>query len=340
MSFPIGVPINQQNIGATIRPPSSALLTIDSEDRFKDYTVQLQSIPGSYNNSPYDFNITKNESLMNGFFTRLAVSEIVFPTGAIPNIGPQTNSMIITWNSSITTLSSIVALNSGFYTPSTLCGTIQTNVRAKSDLLSSFTMEYGKDATTNTPLPAIDYATNMITPPLQIDVGFLPMPYNSPSYPYPATTRQLFNLLGFGKINTISYPNGSSGITYCQGTRYVDIVCPQLTYNQALKDTSSQTNVRDSLCRLYLIPSAYTDDIQVNNPDYAPPGTVPQIIYRNFTSPKQIAWTPNQPVGQLSFQVYDDSGNIIVPFINIIDNSGNSIYNNCDWQMTLQITEN
>jgi hypothetical protein len=339
MSFAIGTPLNQQNIGATIRPASSALLTIDSEDRFKNYTVQLESIPGSYNNSPYDFNITKNEAIMNGFFTRLAVSEVVFPTGAIPNIGPTTDKMNVLWTSSVTIQSSIISLPTGFYTPSTLCGVIQQRVRAKADLLSSFTMTYGVEATTNTPLPAIDYATNMITSPI-VDVAFTPLTYNSPSYPYPNTTRQLFNLLGFGKYNTIPDPNGSSGITYCQGTRYVDIVCPQLTYNQALKDTSSQQNVRDALCRLYLIPTAYTDDIAPNNPAYAPPGTVPQIIYRNFTSPKQISWTPNQPVGQLSFQVYDDNGNIIVPFINIRDIAGNSIYNNCDWQMTLQVTEN
>jgi hypothetical protein len=335
MSFAIGTPLNQQNIGTTIRQSSTALLTIDSEDRFNDYNVKLQSIPGNYNNSPYDFNITKNEAIMNGFFTRLAVSEVVFPTGAIPNIGPTTDSMIITWNSSITTLSSIISLAPGFYTPSTLCGKIQSQVRSNSDLLSSFTMKYGTDSTTNTPLPVINYATNMITPPLQIDIGFYPLPYNSSSYPYPATTRQLFNLLGFGKLNTQPYPNGWSGVTYCQGTRYVDIVCPQLTYNQALKDTSSQQNVRDALCRLYLIPNSYTDDILPNNPAYAPPGTVPQIIYRNFTSPKQIAWIPNQPVGQLSFQVYDDNGNIIKPFDN-----GGGIQNNCDWQMTLQVTEN
>jgi len=331
----IGVAYNQQNIGQTIRPPATALLTISSEDRFKNYTEKNNSVPGSYNYSPYDFTITKNESIMNGFFTRLGVSEVVFPTGAIPNIGPTTNKIEIQYNSSITTLSSIIQLNEGFYTPSTLVGEIQANVRGTSDLLSSFTMFYGRDETYETPLPVITYATNHSTDTDITDISFNPLPYNSSLYPYNDNTRQLFNLLGFGKFNTIPYANGWSGVTYCQGTRYVDIVCPQLSYNQSLKDTSSQSIVRDSLCRLYLVPDSYNDYVLPNNPSYAPPGTVPQLIYRNFNSPKQINWTPNQPVGQLTFQVYDDCGNLIKPYDN-----GGGVQNNADWQMTLQVTEN
>jgi hypothetical protein len=254
--------------------------------------------------------------------------------------------MILTWNSTLVappaeiTLSTILTLTPGFYTPSTLCGKIQQQVRdaTRNEL---FDMKYGtNDPTASTPSPEIFYNTYLVNVD-SADVAFFPMPYNTPAYPYPNTTRQLFDVLGFSALNSDPYPLGNSGTTYCQGTRYVDIVCPQLTYNQPLKDTSSQTIVRDALCRLYLIPDSYYDTVLPNNPAYAPPGTLPQIIYRNFTAPKQISWSPNQPVGQLTFQVYDDCGALLKPYLSYAGSPTSSkVQNNIEWSMTLQVTEN
>ena len=331
----IGVAYNQQNIGTTIRPASTSLLTIDSEDRYTSYTQKRNSAPGQYNWSPYDFGITKPESIMNGFFTRLGVTEVVFPTGALPNINDTTNQIGITWDNGTSILSTIISLPNGFYTPSALCSTLQAIVRNADTVLAAFTMSYGLTSPPSTPSPEIIYDTN-VTAPVIIEIGFFPMPYNSVAYPYPSTTRQLFDLLGFSAINVVNSFSGNSGVTYCQGTRYVDIVSPQLSYNQPLKDTSSQPTVRDSLCRIYLIPDTYLDTVLPNAPGYAPPGTLPQIIYRNFTNPKQIAWSPNQPIGQLTFQVYDDNGALLKPYVT----GGGNAQNNMEWSMSILVTEN
>jgi hypothetical protein len=325
----IGVAYNQQNIGTTIRPASTALLTIDSEDRFNNYEEKRTSYYPNYNWSPYDFTITKTESLMNGFFTRLAVTEVVFPTTALPNISETTQDIIVRYlPSGGSATNAKITLDIAFYKPHDLATELQSKIRAINTALNATTVEYGLDATGN-PSAQFIYATNNTT-----QIAFLPLPYNSAQYPYPNTTRQLFDLLGFGTENESLNVTGYSGTTNCQGTAFVDIVCSQLCYNQALKDTSSQTIVRDALCRLYLIPDSYNNMLEPNDPDYAPPGTIPQIIYRNFSAPKQIAWTPNQPVGQLSFQVYDDNGALLTPYLSVL------VQNNIEWSMTLQVSEN
>ncbi len=77
----------------TERPPSSAILGIDSEDRFADYASKRANAATS---TPYNFTIQKSESLMNGFFTRLAVTEVVFPW-VIPNIHELCDSIIFSY---------------------------------------------------------------------------------------------------------------------------------------------------------------------------------------------------------------------------------------------------
>jgi len=331
--FAPGTATNQQNIGVTIRPPATALLTIDSEDRFKNYLDKRNSEQGSYNWSPYDFSITRNESLMNGFFTRLAVSEVQFPTDDIPNISKTTDKIILEYEIGATTASTIVSTTHGFYTPSELATTLQANVRATVPSLSTFTMTYGTDIFSGTPSPQFLYQGNTTE---SVSVAFLPLTYNTSLYPYNENTRQLYDLLGMNSANSVLQPAALTGLTNCQGTAYIDIVSPQITYNQALKDTSSQPITRDSLCRLYLTPNSYVNSVSPNSSNYAPPGTVPTVIYRNFAQPKQISWTPNQPVGQLTFQVYDDCGNLITPVIN----QSGAPANNVNWAMSILVSEN
>ena len=78
-----------RDLAITQRPTSTALLAIDSEDRFRTYEESRRETAIS-NGNPYDFSIDTAASLMNGFFTRLSVSEVNFPW-AIPNINPKTD---------------------------------------------------------------------------------------------------------------------------------------------------------------------------------------------------------------------------------------------------------
>ena len=320
----------------TERSPSYAILAIDSEDRFKDYTQQNSSAIFGYNDSPYNFQITKNESMMNGFFTRLALTEINFPW-VLPNINPKTNTILFDYSiagvpqpQATITLSPSV----GFFRPSQIAANLQTQIRALDPALNAFVVSYGANN-----LPRFVFLRN--NPAVQI--AFSPLPYNSSVYPYPATTKQLYNLLGLD-LNRSGTPavlvnDIVGGFTYCQAYRYVDITSPQLTYNQALKDTMSQTIVRDTLCRLYLGDGPYTGTSTLSpaDPDFCPPGCAPFTIYRQFANPKFIRWLPNQPVqGNLQFTVYDDAGEL---FGDLGPSVANPRSFEANWSMTLLVSE-
>jgi hypothetical protein len=319
----------------TQRPTSTALFTIDSEDRYENYTEARLALI-----SPYDFSITLPASLLNGFFTRLAVSEIVFPWN-VPNINKKTKQIIVRVQNLVVPgppVDTEIELLTGFYTPAQLAAEIQRLVRFSVANMGAFVMEYGNYAGYAIDAPVFSYASV----DLNYGVAFLPMTPLSTDWPYNDQSRQLFDVLGFSTENTIADAlsaglGRSGGPTFAQACRYVDIVSPQLTYNQALKDGSSQRTVRDALVRLYLLDPANIQSTTVpSSATFCPPGCAPTIVYRNFTQPKQIQWLPNQPiVGALRFQVYDDEGDLLEDFVN-----PSVPPSRMNWSMTLLVSEN
>lgn len=340
----------------TQRPTSTAILAIDSEDRFKDYLdadIASTGSSGISNLSPYDFTIRKNQSLMNGFFTRLGVTEIVFPW-VYPNINVRTNRVRLVVDTDpplppIPFTDYVIEVPTGFYTPSMLASTIQSLVRAANPLLlGAFTMTYGV-ALTGATKPVFVYNTNNPN----VVIGWERLDYDNYDtsapltyYPYPPTTKQLLDVLGLSGQNIVTtglYPLGETAMTLCQAVRYIDIVCTQLTNNQALKDTMSQTVARDVLCRLYIagVPDAQST-VLPSASTFCPPGCMPTTIYRDFSQPKQIQWIPNQPVpGFLRFEVYDDTGNLLeFPFSVTPGGTALPHKNATNWSMTLLVSEN
>jgi len=337
--------------------PSTALLAIDSEDRFVDYTAARITYPNQYtqqNLSPYNFTINKNESLMNGFFTRLSVSEVVFPL-TIPNINRKTYEIQFIFQQLGQPVNiSILHLNPGFRSPSQIAEEIQAIVRAIAPAeggpayLPAFVMTYGQVPSPGQPIapamPLFGYGSGDPT----WGVAFAPLPYNTQGYNFPSNTKQLFDLLGFnnGNVAPIVTIDGDpviistnyGGPTFAQAIRYVDIVCPQLVGMSPLKDTMSQTVARDSLCRIYINqPGTDQSTIQPDDPLFCPPGCAPMTIYRNFSGiQKQISWLPNTPVaGQLTFQVYDDAGALLSDSDTFL-----AVGNQNNWSMTLLVSEN
>jgi hypothetical protein len=316
------------NVGTTIRQPSTALLTIDSEDRFPTYQTKREAAPGSYNYSPYDFTITKNESVMNGFFTRLAVTEVVFPWN-VPNINAQTNRMLVGYAAApggpFTTFTLSVPI--GFYTPSQLATAIQAELVAVPALVGT-TVVYGTD---NIPSFTFDFTATgqfvIFTP-----MTFQPNPALPGFYQF-NNTKQLFDVLGLYSLSLIPSVQKVGIETMCQSTRYIDIICALLTYNQSLKDTTTQPISRDALCRVYLGSLNSNMIVPASDPDFAPPGTTPGVIYTQYSSPKQIQWSPNQPVSSgLRFQIFDDEG---TPLGDLYDPSPE-----INWSLTLNVSEN
>ena len=296
----------------TVRPSSTAVFAVDSFDRYATPTDSQFGVSG-----PYSFQITKNQNLFNGFFTRIALTEIVFPY-YIPNINPQTNTIRVIYNGGA---AATLTLAQGFYTPSALATAFQAAL-----ISGSFT---GAGTT-------VVYTNGRFT----IDVG---AGNDLILFPTNTNTFGLFDLLG-GTADWIN-PGGQTltgKITRCRYTEYVDIVCTQLTYNQDLKDGSTTNGyARDVLARVYLEcendqPNPVNIAGTATNAQDTVPGTYPFTIYRKFPHPKQIQWNDSQPIGNLQFEVYDDRGLIL---------SGNGTGNNADfifpdWRMTLLVSEN
>lgn len=332
-----GVPLNfyaSRDVGLTQRLPSTSLLAIDSEDRYTNMN-DARNIGATANPAtltPYSFTIIKNESIMNGFFTRLGVSEFVLPW-TIPNVNPKTSVMYVSYNSGGGVVQNAITIVNGFYRPAELATAIQIAVRALDPSLAGFTIAYGVNN-----LPAFVYATNSAT-----TIAFSPVQTNTniggpaPYYPYDAArVRQLFDLLGFTSNNQILALSGNGGTTFCQAINFVDVVCLQLTANQGLKDTMSQVVARDVLCRVYLTGNDVSN-VPASSATFCPPGCAPFTVYRNFSQPKQIQWLPNQPVqSSLKFELYDDMGDILTTS----DPFAAAGATRTNWSMSILVSEN
>ena len=159
----------------TERSPAYAILAIDSEDRFKNYEEQRASINSDYNSSPYNFQITKNESIMNGFFTRLAVTEVNFPW-IIPNINGRTSEIGFEYQIGAgPAIQTSLLLNYGFYTPHQIAAAIEAEVQALNPALAAFSMSYGNPSAV---LNAVDIPVFSYTYCVRLRVCLLPVAYD------------------------------------------------------------------------------------------------------------------------------------------------------------------
>jgi hypothetical protein len=317
--------------GTTIRPSSTALFTIDSEDRYK--TPQEFSLASS---SPYNFTIQGSRTLVPGFATRIAATEVMFPW-VIPNIIKNKSDKIrVVVNAGAGDVDIDITLNQGFYQPAYLAQQIQAKVVAAG--FPSFTLVYGTalDLSGNPAgdMPLFSYNLN-----LEGTVRFVPLGARG-------NFKTLFDVMGFKQVTggsgTIPFGFGNSGITFCQNIRYVDIVSTQLTQNQGMPDSTTQPIQRDAIVRLY-VGDATQNIIPSSDAGFTPPGTAPFMLYRQFPYPKQMRWNAEQNIGSyITFQVYDDFGNLLDT--NFGDVGGivgaYDLFSGADWNMSLLITEN
>lgn len=266
-----------------IRYPSTANLMIDSVDR------NLTTNP-----SAFDFQLTRQNSIMNGFFTRVATTEVVLEW-CEPNIS---DGEIILDISGTAVRSQASALYfSSFLNVAELLNTIVADLSGTNGVALSI----GRNSSGLVQIVATGGKFRVVSTPLALQ-------------------------LGLDLSSTLATSKGITGCPDLRLYRYLDFTSAQLTYAQDLKDTSTQTFNRDVLCRWYM-----AEDTQEAYDEYGFPilmGYEPFVRRRLFNPPKQIKWDNNLPVGNLSFQVYDDDGELVGP---------SSASN---WLMTLQLSEN
>lgn len=276
--------------GVPIRMPSTANLMIDSADRDSPNTTGMA-----------DFYITKNQNLLNGFFTRIGATEVVMEWNN-PNVLLQENDTL-----------SIVYQPAGANAPAT--ATLGTGFYDIATALDAIALQ-------------LTTALNALVPPPVFSVALRGGQYvlqNDQNAPFtlvasPLQT-QLFPTYAGGAL--VFYPIGYADL---RPYRYIDFTSPQLTANQDLKDSTSKSITRDVIVRWYF---AFSDEPpqldKYNQPILM--GYAPFKLLRTYNPPKQIKWSPNQPIGQLQFILYGNDGLKIATSVS------------SNWLMTLQVSE-
>jgi hypothetical protein len=284
--------------GVSFRNPSTANFQINSRDRSRD-------LSGNFIQKSDFFQISLQQNLLNGFFTRLGVVEVVFDW-KIPNVSAAAGNNTFYWNVSsssqaLTTVSTIVP--TGNYQADDLIATIAANMGCQLGQANTYykTAYAPSQLTVGSNVGGCTWAD---TPPVGTIYG-----NNAQFFTVDNTSSLLNRQLNMSTIytNTSGAFSNLNIIAALEPTvvpiKYVDIICRNLTYNQDLKDgTTNKDYDRDVLYRWNL---AWEDNGNIvdafNN--------VIDQAYNKFQSrrylsfPKQIAWTPNQPIGQLEFEL-------------------------------------
>jgi len=253
-----------------------------------------------------DFQIVKKNSLLNGFFTRVGATEVVFewttPNVPSPDVGDYDYSVN---GAPVLGVGPLL----GFYTVEEALDEIQEDLNSAAAVTGV----------------AVAIGT--------LAGGGAALTFTGPPGTVISLTGSIIQRLNGGLNVAAIIPAGGQGVVeFTPGkadlrpARYVDIVCNQLTNNQSVKDASTAENVRDVLVRWYF-------DYDNQNPldAYGFPilmGYTPFYLRRLYNPPKQIQWQTNIPVGNLSLQLYNDRGElqVVTPETNYL--------------MTLQISEN
>ena len=280
--------------GTPIRYPSVANLMIDSDDRDAAYP------------SPWDFQITRFNNLQNGFFTRIAATELVLDW-CEPNIGIGND--VIGFDISgvgANTYNNTVSVNlpTGFYTVQQVLDKIVDDLNAL------------------TGAPENTGATFQITGEGQntyLDC--------SGAVFYVLQTNGLSASLEFPEDDVYRAAQKVGDCPDLRIYKYIDFVSEQLTYAQDVKDAASQQFNRNVLARWYM---AWDGQPQLD--PYGFPilmGYTSFVARRDYNTPKMIKWNSQLPVGNLAFQVYDNRGGLLLQFA-----QGQS-----SWQMNLQLSE-
>lgn len=312
--------INNAEVGSavSIRPSATALFTVNSADRFG--TIADKRDADLSVSSPYDFTIRKKESLLNGFFTRMGVTEVSFPF-ALPNVAGSTTKLGIVYNIGAGLVSTIFT-DFGFFTPSEIAAALQVFIRAIDASFATATVTYGANGS-----PQFIIQTNSASL-----IGFQPVAQNPTNFNFDRNQIQMYDMLGMNNFNDASVAGATTVTgysTYFQKYQYLDIVSTLMTGNQNLKDSTTAPIDRNILCRLYVdYENSY--NVPASDPLFAPAGTTPMTIYRKFPVPKFVQWDVKQPIGQLNFQVFSQDGVLI---------QNSPVFGSMDWKMSVLVSE-
>ena len=283
--------MNHEHMATTIRQPSVANLMIDSLDRRNPDVTTAGA-----------FQIVKNQSMFNGFFTRIGATEVVLEWNR-PNI-------IHDYNGSISF--TITGAHAGTYTADLLQG-------ASGFVTVAGVLDNIVEVLNELSAPGVFRVVQLLgvygIENLEGDITAIT------SIPNADGTPNLAQQMNFVVNDSFVYPLNPD----LRPARYLDFISSDLTYCQDVKDATSAPSDRNVLLRWYF---AYDSPVPTDTYNYPIlMGYEAFYLRRIFNPAKQIRWNTNLPIGNLVFEVFDNRG--LNPFA----------FNDGNWLMTLQISE-
>jgi hypothetical protein len=307
-----------------IRFPSQANLLIDSRDRQGFSDVAFGNARPDQTSA--NFTINKSNSIMNGYFTRIAPTEVNLDW-CVDNINQYWDNALLRFQPSLLAGAAISTINIGisngkYTTAQVLKQTISSfnaNATASTSQLTLSTIGAG-GIFRGGEVSLQMFSTATITPYRVVDDNLA----------------QQIDLQGRTATYVSSVSQTAIGCPKILPTSYIDFLAPNLTYNQNLKDATTSLTTNDILFRWYLAWDSPEPLDEFGYQIYQ--GYKSFIQRREIAFPKQIGWKANQPIGQLAFQVADDQGRVLPPeLIGVATTTAN--LSEMEWQMTCLVSE-
>ena len=295
----------------TKRPPAYAQLVVDSLDRYgAGFPTAGQAITTSS-----DWQTQLQQIVLNGYFTRLAVTQIQFQWN-LPTIITGYNDRFTIFGGS-PAIDATIVIPQGYYTPAVLAALLQALLQAaipSGGFTVTFTAANGAFQITST--------SNFV-------VGGLPLGGGANVFTRTALTLGFFNTAPPATTFIGTPPT-------MLATRFVDICSSTLTKFQRVKDVTSLPNptITNIIARVYpvapntrintLADGALTDSSAV--------GSCPFTICIDYNTPKSIKWSPDEPLSNFDLQLRDENG-ALLPWN---PTSGGPA---CEYQLTILASE-
>jgi hypothetical protein len=301
-----------EGMATTTRPPAYAELLVDSLDR---YTSGLPATGAQITNSN-EWQTNLQQIVLNGYFTRLAVSQIQFFWN-LPTIIPNYNDQIIvavTAGAGAGTYT--LTIPGGFYTPASMAAQLQSLLQAAAPA-ATFTVTFtGLNGAFL--IDAAGAGTQFVIAPAGTTANRLTRTYIT---------------LGFMNTGGVASDLYLGSPPTMLATRFIDICSSILTKFQRVKDTTSLQNptISNIIARVY--PTAPNTRVplvaETVLTDSNSIGSAPFVICIDYNTPKHIKWNPEEALSNFDLQLRDEFGALLTqPQVSM-----------CEYQLTILASE-
>jgi len=299
----------------TIRQPAYAEFLIDSMDRYPNgFPDSMDQITTS---SKWTTQVggRTNQYALNGYFNRLAVTQIQFQWNLPCIIQGYNDEIVVTVTTGVDAGTQSLTITPNYYTPQDLATELENNLQVAfpgsgftvsySTFIGGFTINAGEDF-------FFEAATNNLQ-------------------------RRTYTTFGFTAVGNPTADSYIGSVPTMLATRYIDIISAYLAKFQDVKDgsTSQTINWQNKIARVFPVPPYTRSEIT----ETTSPCANPFIVTMEFSTPKQIMWSPDEALNNFQLELRDEFGDYVPYFIGTPGFAGAPVTYGCEYVMTLYASE-